>query len=335
MTSSLKKRITDKYKNMKWDLDIIPYIGKNINSPLRYKSNNKPYNEHRNILIIDLGLAEKNDTVEKQATQEGLLKKFIDLLDEELKIDDIVYHCFLNRKIKNTLNGFSTNTFDLYKEIKKGELKTSAEILEYIIRMTRPDIIFVFGPHLNSLINISFNNKFNEWCQGINCVKYIANDFDWEDKENIKRFLCDEKKLRYNAEFSEILKKIQHQTEELKAFVKKNEERYKKEELLPCPAKMNFDDSVVDVVKKSMSKQELKEFLPLGKVDADLCRVVIKRDLLIYSLNDILKNIKTLCNLKKRLTDADKNYYKPPSENLFTGKKDRRVRAGRQKRKQS
>lgn len=325
---SLKPMIIGKYRDKNWDKEIIPYIGENFVS--HYKCNNKPYNKIRNVLVVDLGLTKEYNTVDAQVEQNGRLKKFIDLLDGELEVGDIVYHCFLNRKIENTLDGFSTDELTLYKKIKKDGLKVSAEILEYVIGKTRPDIIFIFGPRLNWLINYSFNHEFNVLCQGIHSQKYIVNDSDFEDNENIKRFFCDEKKHRYNAGFSEILQQVLHQTEDLKKFIKDRKKRYVTQKIL-CPAEINFDDSIVNRSAETLPESDM--FPSPEEADVKLYRMIIKKDLLISSLNDILKKISALCKLKDDLTDADKNYYKPLSADFPACKKDNRVRAGRRERK--
>lgn len=65
-----KNIIKQKFKNENWNLDLMPYIGKEFIK--HSQKNNKPYNKIRNILILDLGLEEKFKTVNDHRTKPSL-----------------------------------------------------------------------------------------------------------------------------------------------------------------------------------------------------------------------------------------------------------------------
>lgn len=220
--------IKQKFENNHWNLEFIPYVGRDFIA--HSQKNNKSFNFFRNVLILDIGLEDNFNSVEEQAVNENCsfcLKNFINSLNDEINIKDLVYHCFLaTKKIpqnKDSLCKYSVclnkpiifgksviySEFNLNKKnifgIKEDDLKLSAEILNEVILQAHPDIIFIFSNNLKDAINFSFfqtlNKSFNNYCNEANIKQITINPSDWMnpncEKEEINRtiqILQEEKK---------------------------------------------------------------------------------------------------------------------------------------------
>ena len=350
--------IKQKFENNHWNLEFIPYVGQDFIA--HSQKNNKSFNFFRNVLILDIGLEDNFNSVEEQAVNENCsfcLKNFINSLNDEINITDLVYHCFLaTKKIlqnKDSLFKYSVDVCakgpivlgesELYTEyelnkknifgIKEDDLKLSAEILNEVILQAHPDIILIFGDNLNSLIDFAFFQTFNEgfddFCRKANIKHHTINPNAWKKPEckNVEAnktmlFLQDEKKHRHNSDFNIWLTFIIELVKGAKEYAQGKKERYSN-------VNQMCSSDVIDAYD-SISKED-DAIISITKSpaphDSHLWVHTETRDNLIDSLNMILRNLSFLNNLKDSLIDPDKQRYKPQR------KADERIGKGRRNRK--
>ncbi len=352
-----KNIIKQKFKNENWNLDLMPYIGKEFIK--HSQKNNKPYNKIRNILILDLGLEEKFKTVNDQATLDQRTFSLIEIiksLNGEIKIDDIVYHCFLSKKIpefKTPINKFNpnlsnkdstklSNSFNPYlcKNLEKiwfvsdglpsektkfaisiDELKRSAEILESVIKWSRPDIIIYLGRALEYLIDYAFDQRYGHclfpYCSGsnINChtiedPKYVSSTIT---------FLENEKKFRNLNELKRLIDSLWEHACLAKEIALEKMSRYE-DVSLEWPNSSVYEPEEYDIGEVREQPHPTKKGYK---------NLTITRDRLIQKLNWIQFHIGLLDeHITDYIINEDKNYYKRLSVDTSIST-DKRVRAGK------
>lgn len=373
--------LRNKYDKNNWPSELVPYIGKDFLE--HSQKNGKPYNTTRNVLVLDLGLDKKFKNVKAQALNDNRsfsLKNFIDALDGEVKIEDIVYHCFLTKtEFDNPLDRFNIDIvcksrlvdcnckrIKVIKEfneknnfgVSADDLKTSAEVLYRVVKWSRPDIVLILGKPLDKLIDYSFeckfNKKFSNYCEESNSRICVVN---WPKGESemslqdtfscVKDFLIKEKKHRYISYFDEITEKIQSRIELVKNYLPDDNsdvcitghelaehvlslskyQRPLKE--IPLSELKNLDAYNMFDGKYQVSLKHLSSSV---RKDLNTHYVVKRKKFLSYVLNQMLKDVSSLNALKAKLSDKDKNYYKPQSADDSVV--DNRVRAGKRKRRE-
>lgn len=352
-----KNVIKQKFKNKNWNLDLMPYIGKEFIK--HSQKNNKPYNKIRNILILDLGLEEKFKTVSEQAISDQRafsLTEIIKTLNGEIEIDDIVYHCFLCKKIpefKTPINKFNpnlsvkdstklSNSFNPYlcKNLEKiwfvsdghpnektkfsttiDELKTSAEILESVIKWSRPDIIIYLGKALEYLIDYAFHQRYGDelflYCSNsnINChtiedPRYVSSTIS---------FLENEKKFRNLNELKIHIDFLWEQTCLAKEIALEKMSRYE-DVFLERPNSSVYEPEEYDIGEVREQPHPTKKGYK---------NLTITRDRLIEKLNEIQFRIGMIDeHITDYIINEDKNYYKRLSVDTSIST-DKRVRAGK------
>ena len=347
-----------KFKNNHWNLDFIPYIGRDF--VVHSQKNNKSFNIFRNVLILDIGLEDKFNSVEEQAANENssfCLKNFVSSLNDEINITDLVYHCFLaTKKIpknKNSLFKYSVDVctkgpvvldeLELYTEyelnkknifdIKEDDLKLSAKILNEVILQAHPDIILIFGDNLNSLIDFAFLQTFNEgfgdFCRKANIKQLTINPNEWKKPEykNVEAnktmlFLQDEKRHRHNSDFNICLASIIKLVKEAKEYAQGKKERRK-------TISFGISSDLLDVYDKNSKDDDalIDTTRTPAANNSHLWAQTETRDNLIDSLNTILDDLSFLNILKDDLINPDKQRYKPQRGD------DDRIGKGRRERK--